>query len=50
MMAEAEVCDRSTPVYYSSKGGGTKLELTGFVYNKDRTVESKIYWRCKDRK
>ena len=50
MMAEAEICDTSTPVYYSSNRGGTKLELKGFVYNKDRTVESKIYWRCLDRK
>ena len=50
VMAEAEICDNSTPVYYSSDRGGTKLELKGFVYNKDRTVESKIYWRCEDRK
>ena len=49
MMAEAEMCDDSTPVYYSSNRGKTKLELNGFVYNKDRTVESKIYWRCEDR-
>ena len=47
MMPEAEICDDSTPVYYSSNRGGTKLELKGFVYNKDRTVESKIYW-CYD--
>ena len=46
----AEICDNSTPVYYSSNRGGTKLELKGFVYDKDRTVESKIYWRCEDRK
>ena len=49
-MAEAEICYNSTPVYYSSNRGGTKLELKGFVYNKDRTVESKVYWRCEDRK
>ena len=49
-MAESEICDDSTPAYYSSNIGGTKLELNGFVYNKDETVESKIYWRCKDRK
>ena len=50
MMTEAEICDYSTPVYYFSNRGGTKLELKGFVYNKDRTVESKVYWRCEDRK
>ena len=50
MMAEAEIRDKSTPVYYSSNGGGTKLELKGFMYNKDRTFESKVYWRCEDRK
>ena len=50
MMAEAELCDNSTPVYYSSNRGGTKIELKGFVYNKDITVESKMYWRCEDRK
>ena len=50
MMAEAEFCDTSTPVYYSSNRGGTKLKFKGFVYNKDRTIESKINWRCEDRK
>ena len=49
-MAEAENCDNSTPVYYSNNRGRTKLELKGFVSNKDKTVESKIYWRCEDRK
>ena len=39
MMGEAEISDNSTPVYYSSNRGGTKLELNGFVYNKDRTVK-----------
>ena len=38
MMAEAEICDNSTPVYYSSNRGGTKLELMGFVYSKYRTI------------
>ena len=38
MMAEAEICDNSTPVYYSSNRGGTKLELKGFMFNKDRTI------------
>ena len=50
-MAESEIiCHDSTSVYYSSNRGGTTLELNGFVYNKDRTLESKIYWRREDRK
>ena len=50
-MAESEIiCDDSTPFYYSSNRGGTTLELNGFVVNKERTVESKIYWRYEDRK
>ena len=50
MMTEAEIHDGSKPVYYSSKRGGTKMELNGFLYNKDRNFQSKIYWRCEDRK
>ena len=25
------------------------MELNGYVYNKDRSAESKVYWRCEDR-
>ena len=50
MMAEAEICNNSTPVYYSSNRVGTVVELKGFMYNKYRTDESKIYWPCEDRK
>ena len=26
-----------------------KMELNGYVYNKDRSAESKVYWRCEER-
>ena len=32
-------------VYYSSSRGGTKMELNGFVYNEDKSSDSKVYWR-----
>ena len=34
---------------FSSNRGGTKMELNGFVYNKDGTVKNNVYWRCEDR-
>ena len=35
MLKMAEANAPCEPVYYSSKRGGTKIELNGFVYNKD---------------
>ena len=46
-MAEANVpCE---PAYYSSNRGGAKMELNGFVYKKDKSSNSKVYWRCEER-
>ena len=25
------------------------MELNGYVYNKDRSAKSKLYWKCEDR-
>ena len=36
----AEANNPSKPVYYLSNRGGTKMELNGGVYNKDRNAES----------
>ena len=39
----------SGPVYYPSNRGSTKIDLNGYVYNKDRSAERKVYWRCEKR-
>lgn len=45
-MAQADIRE---PVFSSTNRGGTKMELNGFLYNKDRAIESNLYWRCEDR-
>ena len=51
MFKMADANSPCEPVYYSTNRGGTKMELNGFVYNKDRSSDSKpkVYWRCEDR-
>ena len=29
--------------------GGIKMELNDYLYNQDRKVKNKLYWRCEDR-
>ena len=39
----------ANPKFFKSRKGGKKLSMDGFVYVRDGTSNSKVYWRCEDR-